>query len=264
MRLRDIPTVALTAVFLTVIAASAALTAHAEVTGGKNLRVVFSGKLTPHSLPRQGTAPVRVAVGATIAATEAGTTPPALQRITIEINRHGRFDAAGLPKCSYGALQPSTTEDAFRTCQGALVGKGHFSAAVYIPQGAPFPSDGDLYAFNGTYKGKPAILAHIYGTKPVPTSYTIPFSISKGKGEYGTKLSAPMPTLESEWGYVTGLSLNLGRTFTHAGKRRSYLNAGCPAPKGAALASFNFARASFDFGSAQLVSTLTRSCRASG
>ena len=262
MTLRRLTTLGLIVAFAAL--SIAAFSAQAEVTTGKNLKVTFLGKLTPQSLPRSGTAPVRVSVGARIAATEPGTTPPALRRITIEINRHGRFDPRGLPVCNYSEVQPTSTKDAFRACGDSLVGKGSFSAAVYLPQATPFPSAGDLYAFNGTYRGKPAILAHIYGVQPVPTSYTIPFTLTKAKGTYGTRLSAPMPTLDSEWGYVTGLSLNLGRSFTYRGKRRSYLSAGCPTPEDINVAPFDFARASFDFGTQDLRSTLRRTCKAQG
>ena len=236
-------------------------TARGEVEQGENVRVTFRGNLTPRSLPRDGLAPVRVAVGAGIAPTAAGAAPPALRHISIAINRHGVLDSRGLPVCHYNDVQPTTTANALAACGASLVGKGSFSAAVLLPQAAPFPSDGELYAFSGTYRGKPAILAHVYGTTPLPTSYTIPFTISSSRGEYGTVLSAPMPTLDSEWGYVTGLSLNLGRRFSYRGERRSYLSAACPAPRGVNSAPFDFARAIFDFGSGTLTSTLSRSCR---
>jgi hypothetical protein len=180
----------------------------------------------------------------------------------IEINRHGHFNLGGLPVCSYGEIQPSSTANAFESCGSSLVGKGHFSSTVLQPDTAPFPSDGALYAFNGTYKGKPVILAHIYGTDPIPVSYTIPFVLSKAKGEYGTALTASMPNFGNEWGFITGLSLNLGRSFKAAGQRHSYLAAGCPAPEGFGVAVFNFARATFTFGSQKVSSVLSRSCRA--
>jgi hypothetical protein len=243
--------------------AVAVFSAQAEVSRGPDLNVIFKGKLTPHSLPRQGLAPVRVAVGATIVP-DPGATPPSLRRMKIEINRHGHFQLAGLPVCSFEEIQPSTTANALRNCGSALVGKGHFSSTVLQPDAAPFPSDGVLYAFNGTYKGRPAVLAHIYGTEPIPVSYTIPFLLSGAKGSYGTTLTATMPNFGQEWGFITGLSLNLGRSFKAHGKRSSYLAAGCPAPKGVALAPFNFARATFSFGSKQVSSTLSRSCRARG
>jgi hypothetical protein len=237
--------------------------AYTEVTQGTNVRVIFKGKLTPRSLPRTGLAPFRVAVGATIVPAE-GTTPPSLRRIQIEINRHGHFDLQGLPVCRYDEIQPSSTANAISSCKSSLVGKGSFSSTVLQPEASPFPSQGALYAFNGTYKGKPAILAHVYGTKPIPTSYTIPFTISKASGDYGTTLTAPMPNVGNEWGFITGLSLNLGRTFHYRGQRRSYVTAGCPAPKGVAIAPFDFARATFDFGAEKVRSVLSRSCRAHG
>lgn len=80
---------------------------------------------------------------------------------------------------------------------------------------------------------------------------------------YGTTLSAQLPQVAAKWGYVTGISLNLGRRYTYRGKRRSYLSAGCPAPNGVLIVSFPFARASFGFAGGQtLTSVLTRSCRA--
>lgn len=238
-------------------------TAYTEVGQGGGIRVIFKGKLTPRALPRTGLAPVRVAVGATIVPLP-GTTPPPLRKISIEINRHGHFQPQGLPVCRYEEIQPATTASAFRACKGSLVGKGHFSSTVLQPEAAPFPSDGTLYAFNGTYKGRPAILAHVYGTEPIPISYTIPFTISSAKGDYGTTLTAPMPNVGNEWGFITGLSLNLGRSFKDHGKRTSYLGAGCPAPKGIAVAPFNFARATFHFGAEKISSVLSRSCRARG
>jgi hypothetical protein len=204
-------------------------------------------------------------VGGTIASTKAGKTPPQLQRIEISINRHGHLEPKGLPICEVDDIQPSTTAKALEACRGSLIGEGRFSAKVLLPEQAPFPSTGKIFAFNGAYKGKPAILAHVYGTDPVPTSYTIPFVVSQAKGTYGTVLSASLPQVTSEWGYVTGLQMTLGRTFSFHGQRRSYLSAGCPAPKGFPGAVFPFARASFAFGGHKtLTSVLTRSCGVRG
>jgi hypothetical protein len=120
-----------------------------------------------------------------------------------------------------------------------------------------------MFAFNGTYKGKPAILAHVYGTEPVPTSFTLPFVIGRSKGTFGTTLTATIPPAEGN--YVSGISLTLNRSFTYKGKRRSYASAGCPAPKGLSKVSFTFAKASYGFvGGKKLSSTLTRSCEARG
>jgi hypothetical protein len=109
-------------------------------------------------------------------------------------------------------------------------------------------------AFNGKLRGRPALFAHIYGTEPVPTSYVLPFEIAKKtKGTYGTTLTASPPQVTGEWGYVTGVSLDL---------KRGYARAGCPAPEGFPGASFPLMRTRFSFaGGVALTSTLTRSCK---
>lgn len=228
------------------------------------VRVNFDGELTPHTLPRHGAAPVGIEVEAKISGT-AGGTPPQLRKLTIAINRHGQLTTAGLPRCSVRAIQPSTTTGALNACGNALVGEGHFSANVKLPQQSPFPSSGKVLAFNGRIGGKPAILAHIYGKQPAPTSYVLPFLIRNLHGTYGSVLEASLPQATGEWGYVTGLRMNLHRSFSYRGQSRSYLSAGCPAPAGVSRAAFPLARTSFSFaGGPTLISVLNRTCRARG
>jgi DNA-binding beta-propeller fold protein YncE len=235
-----------------------------EVVQRRWVRVRFDGKLTPRALPRNGVAPVGIAVDAEIVAT-GDAAPPQLRKIAIAINRNGRFDTTGLPVCRLDEIQPSTTANALTTCRDALVGEGHFSANVKLPEQSPFPSAGKVLAFNGRLHGKPAILAHIYGTQPAPTSTVLPFLINDSHGTYGTILEASLPQATGDWGYVTGLKMNLRRHFSYRGKGRSYLSAGCPAPAGFSKAAFPLARTNFDFvGGLTLVSILNRSCQTRG
>lgn len=235
--------------------------AGAETLQRGNLRVALDGQITPQRLPREGLAPVTVAVKTKITSASVKKKPAQLQKISIAINRHGRLDPTGLPLCEVSDIQPSTTEKALEACGDSLVGQGHFSATVALTKQATFPSQGKMFAFNGTYKGKPAILAHVYGTEPVPTSVTLPFVITKSKGTFGTTLTTTLPQAGSS--YVTGLDLTLNRRFTYKGKQRSYASAGCPAPKGTSQVAFPFARVDYVFvGGKRLSSTLTRSCRA--
>ena len=89
--------------------------------------------------------------------------------------------------------------------------------------------------------------------------------ISRSKGEFATTLTTNLPDVTSEYGYVTGLSLDLHRTYSYRGKARSYLSASCPAPKGFPGASFSFARVSFGFkGKTVSPAPLRRSCKARG
>jgi len=234
--------------------------AGAEVVQQGGLRIGFDGEFAPQRLPRDVPAPVHVTVGAKIASTD-GTPPPRLHSISIAINRAGRFDTGLLPACSIRDIQPSTTARALEACGDSVVGSGSFSAKVLLPRQSSFPSSGRLIAFNGRYEGRPAILAHVYGTEPIPTSFTLPFAISEGKSNLGTVLSASLTDVTGKAGYITGLKLNLGRTVGKGKRRKGFINASCPAPKGFTVAVFPFARASFDFGSRKLSSTIARKCQ---
>jgi hypothetical protein len=235
--------------------------AGAELVQRDEVRVSFEGKLSPRSLPRRHSAPVRVAVGTRIRTID-GSPPPQLRSIKIAINRHGHLDPTGLPLCTLEEIQPATTRGALAACRDSLVGEGHFAAKLLFNQQAPFPSRGRLYAFNARLHGRPAILAHVYGKEPLPTSYTLPFEIAPGRGAFGTVLSVRLPHVTGSAGRITELSIDLGRNFSDHGRRRSYLSASCAAPPGFGLAGFPLARTTLGFaGGLTLSSTVNRSCR---
>jgi hypothetical protein len=234
----------------------------AEVTQKRNVRLKVLGQMVPTKLPRHGAEPVAVSVAAHITPTKRGKVPK-LTRITIDLNRYGRIDSRGIPLCRLGHINPSTTREALLACGRSLIGEGRFTSKVRIPDQSPFPSIGKVLAFNGRLRGKPTIFAHIFGRKPVPTSYVLPFSIRHSKGTYGTILEASLPQVTGEWGYVTGISLNLDRDPRKPGQRGGYVKAGCPAPSGVHVAAFPLARTTFSFeGGLDLSSTLNRSCTA--
>ena len=238
--------------------------AQAEATQRGNLRVSVDGELNPTSLPRQGGAPVAVTVGGHITTTDKSA-PPQLRRLTIAINRYGRLDPRGLPVCHLADIQPASTAEALRACPGSRVGEGSFSANVAIPTQAPFPSRGKVIAFNGRRHGKPVILAHVYGVKPIPTSFTLPFQIERSKGTFATTLVASLSQTTGEWGFVTGIVMTLKRQFIYRGKSHGYLSAGCPAAEGFTGAVFPLVKASFKFGGTpSLSSTVVRSCKVRG
>jgi hypothetical protein len=238
--------------------------ARAEVAQRGGVRVAVSASLAPTSLPRSGSAPIAVSFAGQISPTSANGIPQ-LEAIAVSLNSHGKLLTNGLPRCRLAHIDPSTTAEAIAACRSSLVGEGHFSADVRLPEQSPFPSAGKVLAFNGRYQGKPAIFAHIYGTDPVPTSYVLPFLIQSTKGTYGTVLEASLPKVTGEWGFVTGISMALDRSFSSHGKKRSYLSAGCPAPKGFPGVSFPLAKTTFAFqGGLKLSSVLNRNCKVAG
>jgi hypothetical protein len=253
-----------TAVSIAGLCLLAAALAVAETVQRQNVRVSFTGEITPTRLPRARTAPIAVSFGAKVTTPDRGV-PPQLQRIEIAINRNGRFDFAGLPTCRRDRIQPATTTDALRACRGAKVGEGRFAAKVVIPEQSPFPSRGRLTAFNGIEHGRQVILAHVYGTDPIPTSYTFPLRIAPGRGAFGTVLSAELPSVTANIAFVTYIAVTLQRRYRYRGRAHSYLSAGCPAPRGFPGAVFPLARARLDFaGGPTLTKVLTRSCRTAG
>ena len=228
----------------------------AETSQKQGVRVAVDGSLSPSKLPRKGSAPVSVSVSGQISPIGSSTLPQ-LQKMTVAINSAGHLDLRGIPHCRIGHINPSTDQEALEACRSSLVGEGSFSADVKLPEQSPFPSEGRLLAFNGTIGGKPAIFGHIYGTKPLPTSFVLPFKVKQKKGTFGTILEAAFPRATGEWGYVTGISLNLDK--------KRFLTAGCPAPKGFSKAVFPLMQTSFFFaGGLRLDNTLTRSCEAQG
>ena len=234
--------------------------AAAEVTQVGNLRVSFAGGIFPHALPRHGVAPVQVTLSGDIKTTD-GLAPPQLRTISLAINRNGRLDYRGLPVCRYHQIQPASTGEAIEGCPDSVVGEGHFKANVVLPEQSPFPSSGRVIAFNGTLHGRHVVFAHIYGTDPLPQSRVLSFKLGHASGTYRTTLTAELPKVAAEWGYVSGVSLSLRRTFRYRGEAHSFLSAGCPAPAGFPGATFSFARASFRFEDGRILSsTLTRSC----
>jgi hypothetical protein len=224
----------------------------AEIAQKDGVRVKIDGSLTPMKLPRSGTAPVSVSIASHISTAKKGELPK-LERIAIAINSNGQVNNRRVPLCRLGRIDPSTTAEALAACRSSLIGEGRFTADVRIPEQSPFPSEGKLLAFNGRLLGKPAIFAHIYGTKPVPTSYVLPFVLSKTKGTFGTVLRASLPKVTGEWGYVTGVQLVLQPRF---------LSAGCPAPSGFQGAVFPLMKTNFGFaGGLGLKATVIRSCK---
>jgi hypothetical protein len=237
--------------------------APAEVIQQGALRVGVEGGISPRALPRSDSAPVSVAIAAHVSTTN-GSEPPQLRRLQIEVNREGHFDLEGLPVCAYGAIQPASSARALAACRGALVGRGSFEADIDPSGEQPYPTHGELLVFNGRRDGHPVLFGQIYAPHPFATSFVIVFTIrAKSQGRFGTVLSASLPRALGGWGNLTGIRMTLSRRYSFHGVRRSFLSAGCPAPKGFPGAIFPLMQARFSFANGQGPHvTVTKSCRA--
>lgn len=219
--------------------------ASAEVITGGNFRIAFSGRMTPPRLPRIGSRPISVSVRGAVRQLP-GSPPPPLRDFVVSINRHAHLSLRGLPTCSRHLIRGDSTRRALARCRGALVGTGAFTAHIDLPEDAPFPAHGHLLVFNARYRGHRALLGHVYGPRPVPTALDLYLLLgTEPQGPFGLTLSATLPEVGDEWGYVTGFQVEIGRRYRYLGHERSVLSAGCPAPAGFPGATFKLARGPF-------------------
>jgi hypothetical protein len=227
-----------------------------------DLIVSLSGEIAPRTLPRATAVPVKIRVEGDVK-TLSGGRPAPLRRLRIAVNRQGKLFTRGLAVCSPAQLQGTSSEAALSACQPALVGRGSFEAKVALPSLAPFPAQGRVLVFNGRRNGHQALLLHIHGRSPTPVTFVLPLTIThRRKGDFGMVISANLPRLAGDLGYVTGIEFTLHRRYRYAGKMRSYLSANCAAPAGFPGAIFVFAKGTFDFSNGQrLRTTLVRDCR---
>lgn len=246
---------------LVLLLLGAATAARGELKQKGNLRISFDGGFAPRALPRDRLAPVTVSLEGRISTTD-GSHPPALKTLEVEVNRHGKILNRGLPTCTGSVLQTTSSEAALRRCGRALVGKGTFTAVLDSSEG-PIPADGKLLAFNGSARGRDALLLHFHINRPVQATLVLPFTISRrAKGQFGTVLTTAVPNLAGGLGSITSVDLRLGRQFTHRGRRVGFFSASCAAPAGFPGAFFTFARGRFHFADGRVIeATLGRDCR---
>jgi hypothetical protein len=221
--------------------------AGAAVVQQGNLRITLLSQVQPYKLPRIGTSPISVFVAGRIAATRGGV-PDQLQRLTIKVNRHAKFQSRGLPACHLEQIQPATTARALSKCGPAVVGSGQFWAHIVLPDQGAYPTQGRILIFHGKDKGRSVLFAHIFTAHPFASSFVIRFDMKRiNEGAYGSQLSASLPSALGDWGYVDRIKLTLKRKYRYRGRELSYFNAGCPAIDGADRATYHLADALFSF-----------------
>lgn len=239
-------------------------TATAELSQKGGLFVHFDGGISPSLLPREGAAPIAVRIEGAIRAPSAQR-PPALRQIKIALNQAGRLDARGLAVCQASQIEFADASQALGACSSALVGSGGIVARTDLAGQPNALIRGEVLLFNALEGGRPAILAHIFQRKPAPITRVVVFHISHAPGTFGTVISGRLPAALYSHGYLLSIFLSLQRSYSFGGHQKSYISAGCAAPKGFSAAIFPFARVSMSFDDGRtLASTMTRSCRVRG
>jgi hypothetical protein len=190
--------------------------------------LVADGGFSPTALPKHHDAPITLHGGGKLS-TVSGELPPIVETLTIEFDRHGSVQTAGLPVCREAQLEATTVPVARHNCPGAIVGKGFGHAIVDFPEQKPIPVSSPITLFNGPRKhGDPTVFAHAYTTVPVPTTFVVPVVIEKiHKGVYGYRTKARIPKIAGGAGHPISGRLKIGRKWTYRGVDHSYVNARC-------------------------------------
>jgi hypothetical protein len=193
-----------------------------------NIVITGNGGFSPTALPKYFDAPIKL-FGHGKVATRDGTLPPIVKTLTIEYDKHGHVETAGLQVCTARKLEATTVARARRTCAGAIVGKGSGKAIIKFPEQRPIPVSSPLTIFNGPRKeGDPTVFAHAYITVPLPTTFVVPIRIETiNKGRYGYRTTATIPPIAGGAGTPISGQLTIERYWTHRGRKHSYVNARC-------------------------------------
>jgi hypothetical protein len=236
----------LAAAGLIAVAALALLAGPVEAELGQvgDVIVFLNGGIVPRKLPRTHLAPVGVRLEAGIRTADRSPLPR-VRKIRLELAWRGLLDTRGLPVCREGQLLSVDSQGAMRVCGGALVGRGHIYARVFLPDQDPFGLHAQLLAFNGRTKvGRPAIWVLVYATQP-PLSVVLPFHVRHQRGPFRTVLVSVVPHSVGPWPHFAHFYIDVSRRFTYRGHARSYLSASCPLPRRFTVGFLSFARATF-------------------
>jgi hypothetical protein len=194
-----------------------------------NLFLRDDGGISPSRLPRHEQAPISGHINAQIGTVD-GSHPPAIEHVEVDFDKTIQIHAQGLPVCKEAQLVARSTADARKACSDAIVGTGEGEVEVAFPEQAPIHATGPILLFNGGVSGKTTrLLIHTYVNVPAPTAVIVPVEISQiRRGHYGLHADAQIPPITGGAGSVTKFKLNIGRSFTYKGRKRSYLTASCP------------------------------------
>jgi hypothetical protein len=197
------------------LAASAAAEEAVVKVNGIVLRA--DGGFQPRTLPRDRFAPIFFRGYVDIAAKDGGM-PPALQKAVVDFDRDGRLSVAGLPVCQPELVADVNTPHARSACGGALVDLG----------GGPVRTSSTLSLFNGPrQEGHPSVVLHARIAAPTTQTFAVVVPIERRPGAYGYRATMELPPIAGGHGAITHVSVSIGRRYTRAGVRRSYVSARC-------------------------------------
>lgn len=239
---------------LTLVLAGGLLSAALASNSGR-----IGGGVDPRAgIPRGGIVPASVRIVFHLEG-ETGQPTPELSRLRLELGSRIRF-RGGLPSCALAELYESADP-----CPGSVVGRGSVEAEFQKPNGEA-AGEGEMVAYFNRDHRQAKVLARVSTPAPEPIAYVIPFSIKPGRGRYGSVLEAARMsrivgkcvaahphclaqpyTLKGVYSRIRDFEMTLHRDFRADGRRRAFVEVGCPVARSRSYGLFPFLRAVFGY-----------------
>lgn len=182
-----------------------------------DIEVEYDGGFSPQALPKNKLTPISFFLWSKIRRLD-GKHPPAIREFKLKGDKNVVVDVKGLPTCTAGKLQATTTAGARKACGPAIVGSGTTDVEVQFEEQPPIDVKSELLAFNGGQKGGTTTLfIHAYLSAPVVAAIVTTVKIKKvKKGRYGTESIATIPKIAGGAGSVTYFKLKFDKGILFA------------------------------------------------
>jgi hypothetical protein len=184
------------------------------------LELTANGGFTPTAISATKQTPIELKASGEVKEAD-GSHPPAVREVIIEGDKNAEVHVKGIPTCSSGQLQATTTEAALAACKSALIGEGQTTAQVALPS--------KLLLFNGGEKGgKITWFVHAYFSQPISGAIVTTVTITKHpNGPFGTLAVAKIPQITGGSGSIVSFNLNIKKSVKVGGKTINPVSAKC-------------------------------------
>lgn len=180
----------------------------------------------PRALPRSGQVPIAFHLTGKV---EAGRgSPPPLEEVVLELDRHASIDATAFPACG-GSVVRGGIAKARRLCGGSIVGAGSARVEIEGQKGeAPRAVGLPVTVFSGgTSNGGSRLL---FRFEPIPPARAPLLAIGESRamrnGRFGSRLSIAFPSIEEGKGAIVRFGFGLRRRAP--GGTLGIVRAACP------------------------------------